>query len=126
MSKTLPNKTIFYGPHECDICGKTICKTAIEQGGEAYDYPSGIIYPNTEWKKHSCGDLKDVIKELRKKVKALEEKDPWIKIIEKEIWPLHPYEKFPSQPIYPRWTMGNDPNIVLCAGATCLNESNLG
>lgn len=137
MAKALSNKTIFYGPHECDVCGKTICKVSKDQGGEEYDYPTGIIYPNTEWKKHSCGDLKDVIRDLRKKIKEVEGKDPWIKIIEKEIWPTYPQQKwpFPSQPVYPIWmnkiSNGTSDNIMLCGndsttGLGTLDASNNG
>jgi hypothetical protein len=47
-------RIIYYGPHECDVCGRTICRVALEQGGDKFDYPEGPIYPNTEWRKHSC------------------------------------------------------------------------
>lgn len=46
---------VFYGPHACARgCGVTICKAAKDEGGKEYDYPEGIIYPNTRWKKHVC------------------------------------------------------------------------
>ncbi len=48
-------RTIFYGPHQCpDGCGATICRASLEQGGMMFDYPRGIIYPNTNWFKHVC------------------------------------------------------------------------
>jgi hypothetical protein len=48
------SKVIFYGPHGCDRCGRMIAKASLEQGGRAYNYPSGNIYPNTEWEPHVC------------------------------------------------------------------------
>lgn len=45
---------VFYGPHPCERCGKTICKAARGEGGIEYDYPEGPIYPNTRWTKHDC------------------------------------------------------------------------
>jgi hypothetical protein len=45
---------IYYGPHKCHRCDKIICKVAVEQGGEEYDYPEGPIYPNTDWVLHVC------------------------------------------------------------------------
>jgi hypothetical protein len=47
-------RVIFYGPHGCDRCGRMIAKASLEQGGRAYNYPSGNIYPNTEWEPHVC------------------------------------------------------------------------
>jgi|SRR5690348_4831909 len=51
---TTDNSFIYYGPHPCPACGYTICKVANEQGGEAFDYPVGPIYPNTNWTIHNC------------------------------------------------------------------------
>jgi hypothetical protein len=62
MSKGLTfrnSKIIYYGPHECEHCGVMICKAAVEQGGSSFTYPSGPIYPNTEWHVHFC-DMQDV------------------------------------------------------------------
>lgn len=47
-------KIIYYGPHPCDNCGVIICKTGREFGGNAFTYPDGPIYPNTEWQPHIC------------------------------------------------------------------------
>ena len=48
-------ETAFYGPHECPKgCGKTVCRAALEQGGMMFEYPEGIIYPNTNWVQHVC------------------------------------------------------------------------
>lgn len=46
-------KLIYYGPHECQ-CGARICRVALEQGGEKFDYPQEPIYPNSVWKRHEC------------------------------------------------------------------------
>lgn len=48
------DKRIFYGPHKCHYCEKTICKASVEQGGVEYEYPEGPIYPNTKWIRHYC------------------------------------------------------------------------
>jgi hypothetical protein len=53
MTQTTDDR-IFYGPHPCARCGKTIVKASYEQGGEEFDYPDGPIYPNTEWHRHCC------------------------------------------------------------------------
>jgi hypothetical protein len=45
---------VYYGPHLCAECGETICRASLEQGGQKFDYPAGIIYPNTPWIEHSC------------------------------------------------------------------------
>src|SRR5438105_1294622 len=42
----------FYGPHACATCGALICKASREEGGEEFDYPEGLIYPNTVWRPH--------------------------------------------------------------------------
>jgi hypothetical protein len=52
--RLVDQRLIFYGPHECDSCGKTIIKLAREQGGAPIDYPSGPIYPNIQWRIHIC------------------------------------------------------------------------
>ena len=48
------SKLIYYGPHACSNCGVLICKMGHEFGGNAFTYPSGPIYPNTEWHPHVC------------------------------------------------------------------------
>ena len=48
------SKIIYYGPHECGTCGAMICKMGTEFGGNAFTYPEGPIYPNTEWHPHVC------------------------------------------------------------------------
>ena len=48
------SRIIYYGPHACERCGRMICKMALENGGNAFDYPDGPIYPNTEWHPHVC------------------------------------------------------------------------
>lgn len=48
------SRIIYYGPHACTNCGVTICKMGLEFGGNAFTYPSGPIYPNTEWHPHVC------------------------------------------------------------------------
>lgn len=45
------NRT-FYGPHPCEVCGALIAKAARDDGGVEFDYPEGIIYPNTTWRLH--------------------------------------------------------------------------
>ena len=45
---------IYYGPHSCSNCGALICKMGSEFGGNAFTYPHGPIYPNTEWHPHVC------------------------------------------------------------------------
>lgn len=48
------SRIIYYGPHACENCGAMICKMGHEFGGNAFTYPSGPIYPNTEWHPHVC------------------------------------------------------------------------
>jgi hypothetical protein len=48
------SKIVYYGPHPCDNCGITICKAGPEYGGSSFTYPSGPLYPNTEWSPHFC------------------------------------------------------------------------
>jgi len=48
------SRIIYYGPHACENCGIIICKMGREFGGNAFTYPSGPIYPNTEWHPHVC------------------------------------------------------------------------
>ena len=48
------SKIIYYGPHACENCGIIICKMGREWGGNAFTYPDGPIYPNTEWHPHVC------------------------------------------------------------------------
>lgn len=47
-------RIIYYGPHACSNCGVTICKMGHDFGGNAFTYPDGPIYPNTEWHPHVC------------------------------------------------------------------------
>ena len=59
---------VFYGPHECSVCGETIVKGAIEDGGQALNPPElllriyrrgseagnvDVTYPMT-WAPHNC------------------------------------------------------------------------
>lgn len=55
------SKIIYYGPHACANCGILICKMGYDFGGNAFTYPEGPIYPNTEWNPHVC-DPKNVRK----------------------------------------------------------------
>jgi hypothetical protein len=48
------SRITYYGPHACDNCGALICRMGFEFGGNRFDYPSGPIYPNTEWNPHVC------------------------------------------------------------------------
>ncbi len=48
------SRIIYYGPHPCNNCGVLICKMGHEFGGNAFTYPEGPIYPNTEWHAHVC------------------------------------------------------------------------
>lgn len=48
------SRIIYYGPHACGNCGVTICKMGHEWGGNAFTYPEGHVYPNTEWHPHVC------------------------------------------------------------------------
>ena len=59
------SRIIYYGPHACSNCGRNICKTGTEFGGNAFDYPSGPIYPNTEWHPHICAP-EDVSRQIKK------------------------------------------------------------
>lgn len=53
------SKIIYYGPHACDNCGEMICRAGYDWGANRFNYPTGPIYPNTEWHPHIC-DPKDV------------------------------------------------------------------
>jgi hypothetical protein len=48
------SRIIYYGPHACHNCGVMICKMGHEFGGNAFTYPEGPVYPNTEWHPHVC------------------------------------------------------------------------
>lgn len=48
------SRIIYYGPHNCENCGIPIAKMGHEWGGNAFTYPEGPIYPNTEWHPHVC------------------------------------------------------------------------
>jgi len=53
-------KTVYHGPHPCHRCGGMVCTVAADQGGQAYDYPAGPIYPNSEFPEHRCaGAMKE-------------------------------------------------------------------
>lgn len=55
MATTFRNSKItYYGPHECPQCGVLICKMGQDWGGNAFTYPRGPVYPNTEWHVHVC------------------------------------------------------------------------
>lgn len=54
------SKIVYYGPHACNQCGAMICKMAQGYGGNAFTYPDGPIYPNTEWHVHVCNP-KDIL-----------------------------------------------------------------
>ena len=45
---------IWYGPHECNGCGKQIVKSSIDTGGVALDFAHNSHYPNHVWEKHVC------------------------------------------------------------------------
>lgn len=53
------SKIVYYGPHECNHCGVLVCRMGIEWGHNAFTYPEGPVYPNTEWYVHVC-DPKNV------------------------------------------------------------------
>lgn len=48
------SKIVYYGPHPCPNCGMDITRMGNEWGGNAFTYPNGPIYPNTEWHPHVC------------------------------------------------------------------------
>ncbi len=48
------SKITYYGPHPCSNCGVLVAKMGDEWGGTAFTYPSGPVYPNTEWHPHVC------------------------------------------------------------------------
>lgn len=48
------SRIAYYGPHSCENCGVNICKMGTEWGGNAFTYPTGPIFPNTEWHPHVC------------------------------------------------------------------------
>jgi hypothetical protein len=48
------SKIVYYGPYECTRCGEKVCAMGEEWGGNAFGYPDGPIYPNTEWHVHVC------------------------------------------------------------------------
>jgi hypothetical protein len=48
------SRVLYYGPHDCSNCGILIAKMGDEWGGTAFTYPSGPVYPNTEWHPHVC------------------------------------------------------------------------
>lgn len=68
------SRIVYYGPHACPNCAVSICKMGIEFGGNAFDYPSGPIYPNTEWHPHVC-DPKRVAALLKADVPAIHPDD---------------------------------------------------
>lgn len=64
------SRIVYYGPHECSNCGILIAKMGDEWGGTAFTYPSGPVYPNTEWHPHVCDPF-----EVKKR-KGIEVCDP--------------------------------------------------
>src|ERR1700685_3688143 len=54
------SKIIYYGPHPCDNCGVLVAKMGHEFGGNAFTYPDGPIYPNTEWHPHVCDPKRSI------------------------------------------------------------------
>src|ERR1035437_8978422 len=67
------SKIIYYGPFNCELCGTPICRMGQEFGHNAFSYPDGPIYPNTEWHVHVC-DPRSVLRERahRAELKVLE------------------------------------------------------
>lgn len=63
------SKIVYYGPHSCENCGVQIAKMGREWGGNAFTYPEGPIYPNTEWHPHVC-DPRNVTAHARWKAEA--------------------------------------------------------
>lgn len=55
------SRVVYYGPHPCENCGETICRAGNDYGASSFTYPSGPIYPNTEWQPHFCNpqDVRD-------------------------------------------------------------------
>lgn len=45
---------IWYGPHECNGCGKLVIKKSLDQGGLTLDAPHNHHYPNHQWEIHIC------------------------------------------------------------------------
>jgi len=52
------SKIVYYGPNECLNCGTAIAKMGAEWGSNAFTYPKGPIYPNTEWHPHVCDPVR--------------------------------------------------------------------
>lgn len=56
----------YYGPHECDLCGKkSIVRGSAKDGfGDlCFEYPLGIVYPNHNWTLHTCVGIRHDKKE---------------------------------------------------------------
>ena len=46
---------IWYGPHQCNMCGNTIVQSSYQQGGVQLDASDiNHNYPNYEWQLHKC------------------------------------------------------------------------
>lgn len=45
---------VWYGPHECNSCGRVVVKSSIATGGVTLDAPHDHHYPNFKWKEHKC------------------------------------------------------------------------
>lgn len=56
----------YYGPHECDLCGKKSIVRGSEKDGFGdlcFEYPLGIVYPNHNWTLHTCVGIRHDKKE---------------------------------------------------------------
>lgn len=56
-------EAVFYGPHACEFCGKSIVTTSkdVPAGCEfIYEAAPEPIYPNTKWAVHECVKTPDV------------------------------------------------------------------
>ena len=47
-------KVVWYGPHSCPVCHKSVVKSSIESGGIMLDYSHENNYPNCKWTQHVC------------------------------------------------------------------------
>jgi hypothetical protein len=72
------SRIVYYGPHACENCGVDIAKMGSDWGGTSFTYPSGPIYPNTEWHPHVCDPalVKAYKLEVSDKKQKIQEKFP--------------------------------------------------